>query len=228
MARTGMNFTKPELVAIGLAVFKALGRPPARDDFLLESREKLELITGISPLPSTYHFQKEFGTWRNFLDTCGILDKSGNDINKIERAAMKHVIDELGVTEELSERSVIDGWLPNGDAVEVKGSILRKHEATGQHFFGFRIHGREISAACEKLILVGLSKDLKPIVRLEIPKEALPTVADRRSNATVYAGAVWGVGNSKYKRYIVWAEKNSLQGAIDQWSAGLPKGRSEE
>lgn len=222
MSRTGIKFTAPELVAIGHAVHKLTGRPPARDDFLLESRSKIEELLGISPAPSTYHFQKEFGTWKNYLDICGLGGVGGSDLNRIERAAMQHCIDVLGVTEELAERSVIDGWLPDGSPVEVKGSVLRQHEATGQHFFGFRIHGREISAACDRLILVGLSKDLKPIVRLEIPKEALPMLVDGKSNVTIYAPAIWGQGQSKYRRHIKWVETSSLQGAITEWSAGLP------
>lgn len=222
MPRVGVNFKPAELVAIGHALYKITGQVPARDDFLPAARHRVGELLGIDPVPSTYHFQKEFGSWKEYLKVCGYDQEGGSDLNKIERAAANHTVQVLGVTEETAERSVVDGWLPDGTPIEIKGSVLRQHEATQQHFFGFRIHGRTLSTACDKLVLVGLSKDLEPIVRIEIPKDALINMVDGKSNVTIYAPSLWGTGASKYRRYVTWIKPNSLPGAISDWSAGLP------
>jgi len=218
---TEKRFTAPDLIAVGHAVLKLTGKPPSRDDFTLERRPEIERLIG-AEAPSTYHFRDIFGTWSEYLKIAGLEGEGGDDLSAIERAAIRHCVDILGVTEETAERSVIDGWLPDSRPVEIKGSVLRQHHSTKQHFFGFRIHGRTVSASCDELILVGLSRELKPIARLHIPKEALPSIADGKSNITIYAPAIWGQGTSKYRRFVRWVEPHSIQGAVQDWSAGLP------
>lgn len=216
---TKAAFARTDMVALGLLFFKHAQRQPSRTDFRGARRGEWEGVLGMK-LPSGAQIEAAFGSWGKFLDACGFDGSEGQTYQKIERAAEKHAAEALGVTLEEAEQSITDGWLPDGRTVEIKGSVLREHKVLGQHFFSFRIHARELSSSCDLLVLVGLSRDLKAIVRLEIPKAALPELVDGKSNVTLYAQAVWGSGTSKFRRFVRMAERSSLPAAISEWSAG--------
>lgn len=209
------RFTLPELIAVGHAAEKLLGRTPSREDFRGENRKKLESALGV-PVPHEATLSKPFGSWGEYLRACG-WNCSGREIDKIERAAVDHCIDALGITEEAADRSITDGWYPDGRTVEIKGSVLRKRSSDGLYFFGFRLHSRELSASADELILVGLSRDLEPILRLQIPKQAMPSMTDGLSMIMIYATAIWGNSDSKYRRFVRWHERESLDAAITRW-----------
>lgn len=210
--------TKAEMVAVGLAFHTHAGRQPSRADFRGDTRREWGGVLGCE-LPTAAQVEREFGSWGAYLEACGFDGSEGNTYQQIERAAAAHAVQTLGITEETAERSVTDGWLPDGRTVEIKGSVLRKHERLGTHFFAFKTHGRVLSASTDLLVCVGLSRDLSPIVRLEIPKAAMPTVVDGKNNLTLYANAVWGPGQSQLRRFIRFAERLPLPEAITRYSA---------
>ncbi|GAA5500475.1 hypothetical protein Dxin01_00196 [Deinococcus xinjiangensis] len=218
---TSAKLTAPQLVTLGHAIEKLLGRVPARDDLRPVNRKTLEDRMGVK-IPSERAFVEAFGSWGEFLTACGwaVEGGRGRQNQLIERAAVEHCVAALGVTEESAEQSITDGWLPDGRTVEIKGSVLRRH-TLGYEFFSFRLHHRDLSLSADELLLVGLSRDLKPIVRIEVPKSAMQQVIDGKSSVTLYADAVWGSGDSKFRRFVKWRESGGMA-QVPHWSAGLP------
>lgn len=214
------KLTAAELVAVGHAMHRILGRHPARSDVRGANKKALELALG-APIPSEATLAKPFGSWGEYLRACGWQPGVGTpELSKIERAAVDHCVTTLGITEESADRSITDGWYADGRTVEIKGSVLRQHKTSDRHFFGFRLHSRDLSVSADELILVGLDKALEPVMRIHIPKAAMPSVTDGRSNATVYASSLWGGADSKYRRYVRWIKPGSLPLVEREWSAG--------
>ncbi len=187
------------MVGLGQLFKELTGRQPSRDDFKGKARAKWEERLGIK-LPVQNQASTTFGSWGAYLVACGFTPTSNLNIQNVERAAVNHCKQELGFKEENFERSITDGWLPDGSTAEIKGATLLRNKSNKSHGFNWRVHHRDLSKAADWLLLVGVGADADttPLVRLEIPREAMPHIADGRSNTTLYTSSVWGGGTLSY------------------------------
>ncbi len=199
-----------EITAAVWRFYQRTGRKPRRVDFRSPRREEWESILGFK-LPSEYLIRKEFGSYANFMEEAGLGPNIRSDIEDIEDAAMRFAISRYPNAEIVkSDRSVYD--LENGsERIEIKGTVLAIRNDTGELHFSWRLHKRKMSDLVDKVLAVGFSKDLEPLIALEFSGASLKLL-DGLDTLTVYGSVFFG-SHSKYAPYIVW--KTTLQKPIE-------------
>ncbi|ABU97029.1 hypothetical protein P74p79 [Thermus phage P74-26] len=190
-----------EAIAAGLRFYQRVGRAPRREDFRPKHKARWEAILGFE-LPGEYTIKKEFGGFNNYIRAMGLSLNVANDVEEVENASLRHVLEVYPNAQLVkSEQSVYDLEIGQ-ERVEVKGTQLSIRNDNGAMHFSWRLHNRIFSKLVDRVILVGLDKDLNPLVRLEFKGSGL-RLLDDKDTLTVYADALLG-GHSKYKPYITW------------------------
>jgi hypothetical protein len=190
-----------EIIATGLRFYQRVGRPLKREDLRGKRKERWESVLGFE-LPTEYDVRKHFGSHADYLKAMGFSNNMPDRIAQVEDASLKHVLEVYPQAQIVrSERSVYDLEIGN-ERVEVKGTQLAIRNDTLQAHFSWRLHKREFSKIVDRVILVGLDKDLNPLIRLEFYGAGLKLL-DKKDTLTIYAAAIAG-GHSKYRPYVAW------------------------
>lgn len=196
-----------EMLILGLKFYQQTGKQPRREDLRGQRRAYWQKTHGLT-LPSERAVRRVFGKFSNYLDALGLKRNIRKDIEAVEEAAMKHVMEVYPDAALVrSEQSVYD--LELGDKrIEVKGTQLTIRNDSGQIHWSWRLHKRKVSDLVDLVVLVGLDKYLEPVIRLEFERSSL-RLLDGLDTLTVYNNVLSG-GHSKYKPYIVWMSSNRL------------------
>jgi hypothetical protein len=215
-----------------------VGRAPKRLDLRPPDREKWEKLLACE-LPSESYVHQTFGGMLPFLHEAGLTRAPRFDFADVEHAAVaeaQRLYPELELVR--AEANHFDGFLANGQKLEIKGAHLSEHinQATVppllvQHF-NFKTHRRDYQQTIDRMLCVGVgshpdTQQVQALVVLDFPKPALDLVSNKAS-VRIHAASVWGYGASIYSPYVRY--KLDLQGQDPRaWlRRGPPPKDSEE
>jgi len=186
-----------------------VGRAPQRRDLRSPDRAKWQAVLG-TPIPHEVEVMRQFGTLREFLRQAGLKPATRSDFADVEKAAIQHALRFYPQLElVVAEANHFDGYLLNGERVEIKGSHLHARFPPGQpplHFFHFKTHHRAYHQTIDRLLCIGVGSQpeddqLGFLALFDFPAHALSLVTNKPA-LTIYGTSIWGTGLSQYTPYL--------------------------
>lgn len=202
-----------EMIAAGLRFYTRTGRQPRREDFRPPQRQHWEKILGFK-LPAESTVSYRFGSFTNYLKAMGLAENITARAEELADAAIKHVLEHYPNAEVVPANRNMYDLLIGEERVEVKGTALTKRSDSPYMHWTFRLHKRDYSKTVDAVFLVGMDKDLNPMIRLEFRGPALKLL-NRKEVISIYGDILFG-GFSKYTPYVVW--KAEIKGPLETYA----------